>query len=77
MSCKNLCFHDEDVCSNCKKNYIVSSDFYKAKRHADNGYSVGYLVRRKSGDIMGILDRNTDFHALIWIDENTLEKIES
>lgn len=29
MDCNNLCFHSEQHCKYCKKNYDVSSEFYR------------------------------------------------
>lgn len=75
MECSNLCKINEQVCSYCKENYNVSSDFYRAKRYANNCYVVGYLVKDKEGVIHGILNKDTDFYELAWIDEGTLEKV--
>ena len=75
MECSNLCFHSEQTCSYCKKNYDVSSDFYRAKRPINGYYVTGYLVKNKNGEIEGILNKANHFCELAWIDENTLEKI--
>lgn len=45
MECNNLCFHSEQKCNHCKKNYEVSSEFYRARRLANNQWVVGYLVK--------------------------------
>lgn len=75
MDCNNLCFHSERHCEYCKKNYDVSSEFYKGKRPANGCYVVGYLVKNKQGEIQGILNKNTHFTELAWIDEDTIEKV--
>ena len=75
MECSNLCFYSEQSCLYCQKNYDVSSDFYKAKRPANGQYVIGYLVKNKSSEIEGILNKAHHFCELAWIDENTLEKI--
>ena len=75
MECSNLCFHSKQTCSYCQKNYDVSSDFYRAKRHINSYYVTGYLVKNKNGEIEGILNKDNHFCELAWIDENTLEKI--
>lgn len=40
MDCNNLCFHSEQHCEYCKKNYDVSSELYKGKRPANGCYVV-------------------------------------
>jgi len=75
MDCNNLCFYSEQHCEYCKKNYDVSSDFYRSKRPVNGCYVVGYLVKNKQGEIQGILNKNTHFAELAWIDETTLEKL--
>lgn len=77
MKCDNLCFHSEQTCRHCKENDVVSSEFYRAKRPANNQWVVGYLVKNKSGKIEGILNKDNDFHELAWIIESTLEKIQN
>lgn len=47
MDCTNLCFHSEQTCEHCKKNYIVSSEFYRAKRPTNGQWVTGYLVKNK------------------------------
>ena len=75
MECNNLCFHSEQTCAYCKANYEVSSDFYRARRPANNQCVTGYLIKNKKDEIEGILNKNNHFCELAWIDENTLEKI--
>lgn len=75
MECSNLCFHNEQTCSYCRKNRDVSSDFYKARRPVNGHYVTGYLVKNKNGEIEGILNKDNHFCELAWIDENTLEEI--
>lgn len=76
MECSNQCFHNKRTCSWCKENRDVSSDFYRAKRPANGYYVTGYLVKDKEGRIEGILNKDTQFYELAWIDESTLEKVE-
>lgn len=75
MNCDNLCFHSEQHCEYCKKNYDVSSGFYRGKRPANGCYVAGYLVNNKQGKIQGILNKNTHFAELAWVDESTVEKV--
>lgn len=75
MECKNLCRGNNDTCNYCKRNYIVSNDEYKAKREVNNVYVYGYLVKDKKGKIQGILNKDTHYAELAWIDENTIERI--
>ena len=75
MECSNLCFHLERTCEHCKKNYDVSSEFYRAKRPANNQWVAGYLVKNKNGAIEGILNKDNHFYELAWIDNSTLEEV--
>ena len=75
MECNNLC-HRVSVCEYCKKHYNVSDVFYKAKRQITNGYVVGYLVRNKNEEIQGILNKDSHFYELAFIDETTIEIFE-
>ena len=75
MECTNLCHRSEQVCEHCKKNYDVSSEFYRAKRPTNGCWVIGYLVKNKNGEIEGILNESNQFHELAWIDESTLEKV--
>ena len=74
MECTNLCFHSEQTCEYCKKNYDVSSEFYRAKRTANNQWVTGYLVKNEKGNIKGILNKDNHFYELAWINDSTLEK---
>ena len=75
IECTNLCYHSERTCNHCKKNYDVSSEFFRAKRPANGCWVTGYLVKSKDGKIEGILNKNNRFHELAWIDDSTLEKV--
>lgn len=75
MNCDNLCFRSERICNHCKKNYDVSSGFYKPKRPTNDCYVVGYLVKNKQGKIQGILNKDTQFNEFARIDESTVETI--
>lgn len=75
MECNNLCFHSEQTCEYCRKNHDVSSEFYRARRPANNQWVTGYLVKNKEGRIEGILNKSNHFHELAWIIEETLEKV--
>lgn len=75
MDCNNLCFHSEQTCAYCKANHEVSSEFYRARRPANNQWVTGYLVKNKNGEIEGILNKSNHFHELAWIIEDTLEKV--
>lgn len=75
MECNNLCFHSEQTCEYCKANQEVSSEFYRARRPANNKWVTGYLVKNKKGEIEGILNKNNHFQELAWIIEDTLEKV--
>ena len=75
MNCSNLCFHSKHMCEYCKKNYNVSSEFYIGKRPVNGCYVVGYLVKNKQGEIQGILNKNTQFKELAWVDESTIKKV--
>lgn len=44
MDCNNLCFHSEQHCEYCKKNYDVSSELYKGKRPANGCYVVDWWI---------------------------------
>jgi len=59
-----------------KKNYEVSTDFYKAKRYINNSWVIGYLVKLKNnGEIQGILNKDSSFMELAYIDVNTVTKL--
>lgn len=76
MECKNQCNHSKETCEACKKNYDVSSEFYTGKR-PQNGQSVtGYLVKDKKGHIQGILNKDTRFYELAYVDEKTVREAE-
>jgi hypothetical protein len=76
MECNNLCRRDEKHCEYCQKTYIVSTEFYRARRPVNNMWVIGYLVKTKDGRIEGILNKANDFHELAWINEETLELYE-
>ena len=76
MECNNLCKRDTKHCEYCQKNRIVSTEFYRARRPANNAWVIGYLVKTKDGRIEGILNKANDFHELAWIKEETLELYE-
>jgi hypothetical protein len=76
MECNNLCRRDEKHCEYCQKTYIVSTEFYRARRPVNNAWVIGYLVKTKDGRIEGILNKANDFHELAWIKEETLELYE-
>ena len=71
--CTNLCYRSDKTCEYCKKNRIVSTEFYRARRPANNAWVIGYLVKTKDGVVEGILNKANDFHELAWIKEETLE----
>lgn len=75
MDCKNLCFRSEVQCEYCRKNYIVGSDFYRARRPANNQWVTGYLIKNLKGELLGILNKTNSFNELAWILEGTLEKV--
>ena len=78
INCNRLCkqYANETLCTYCKNNYIVSENFYKAKRIVNNLFVSGYLVKNKySNQIIGIMNKSTCFAELAWIDESTLEEI--
>lgn len=75
MECMNLCKYSARTCEHCKKNYDVSSEFYRAKRTVNDSWVIGYLVKNKAGEIQGILNKSNCFQELAWIDESTLEKV--
>jgi hypothetical protein len=75
MSCNNLCFHSEQTCAYCRANHEVSSEFYRAKRPANDCWVTGYLVKNKNGEIKGILNKDNHFYELAWIIEDTLEEV--
>ena len=75
MECKNLCksYRSESACKSCKKDRIVSEEFYVAKRANSDEEVRGYLVtNRHNGWIEGILNADTDFYELAFIDDSTL-----
>lgn len=76
MECNNLCRRDEKHCEYCQKTYIVSTEFYRARRPVNNAWVIGYLVKTKDGKIEGILNKANDFYELAWIKEETLELYE-
>ena len=47
--------------------------FYKAKRQVTDGYVIGYLVKNKNGEVQGILNKDSDFYELAFINESTIE----
>lgn len=76
--CKNLCnaFVSIDTCNYCQNNYEVSTEFYKAKRYISDSWVIGYLVKLKNnGEIQGILNKNTNFAELAYIDESTITQL--
>lgn len=73
MECNNLCKRSEKHCEYCKKNRIVSTEFYRARRPANNAWVIGYLVKNKEGVIEDILNKANNFHELAWIKPETLE----
>lgn len=74
MSCNKLCKMNEKQCQYCKKTYIVSDEFWRAKRASFNEYVVGYLVKNKSnGAVAGILTSASQYYELAFVDESTLE----
>lgn len=75
IECDNLCFHSEQTCTYCKKNYDVSHEFYRARRQVNSNLVVGYLVKNKNGRIEGILNKSNHFFELAWIVDSTLEKV--
>ena len=56
-----------------KITYIVSDVFYKAKRQVTDGYVIGYLVKNKNGEVQGILNKDSGFYELAFINESTIE----
>ena len=74
--CSNLCYKSDKTCEYCKKNKIVSTEFYRARRPANNAWVVGYLVKNKEGQIEGILNKANNFSELAWIIPETLELYE-
>lgn len=52
---------------------IVSTEFYRARRPANNAWLIGYLVKNKEGVIEGILNKANNFHELAWIKPEALE----
>lgn len=76
MECNNLCKRDTRGCEYCQKNRIVSTEFYRARRPANNAWVIGYLVKNKEGKIEGILNKANNFHELAWIKPETLEPYE-
>ena len=47
MKCPNFCCESERTCKHCQENYVVSTEFYSAKRANSNARVIGYLVRDK------------------------------
>lgn len=74
--CTNLCYRSDKTCEYCKKNRIVSTEFYRARRPVNNAWVIGYLVKNKEGKIEGILNKANNFYELAWIKEETLELYE-
>ena len=74
MKCNNLCktFVHKETCEHCQENYIVSSEFYRAKRASCDHYVTGYLVKDKEGKVQGILNKDMDFQELAYINETTI-----
>lgn len=73
VECNNLCKGSEETCKHCKEHYIVSEEFYVGLRPSNGQEVVGYLVKNKDGVIQGILNRDTNFSELAWVDEGTVE----
>lgn len=74
--CTNLCanYCNEVTCKYCKENYEVSKSWCIAKRELDSaGYVVGYLVQDKNGVCKGILNKDSDYQELAFIDSDTVE----
>ena len=72
MECNNLC-RTVSICEYCKNHYNVSDAFYKAKRQVTDGYVIGYLVKNKNGEVQGILNKDSGFYELAFINESTIE----
>ena len=72
MECNNLC-RIVSICEYCKNHYNVSGVFYKAKKQVTDGYVIGYLVKNKNGEVQGILNKDSDFYELAFINESTIE----
>ena len=72
MECNNFC-RTVSIYEYCKNHYNVSDIFYKAKRQVADDYVIGYLVKNKNGEVQGILNKDSDFYELAFINESTIE----
>lgn len=71
--CNNLCYHSDETCKYCRENWIISKEFWKAKRMHNDTIVAGYLVKGKDGNVEGILNKYVHFYELAYIDESTLQ----
>ena len=80
IECNRLCkqFLREDTCKMCQNEYIVSDTFYTGKRPMGDYTVIGYLVRSKrTGNIIGILNKNTYFKELAWVETNSVKEVDN
>ena len=78
ITCDNLCRNcfSQEHCQYCKKNYIVSTEEYRALRPASHAWVYGYLVRNKcDNSIHGILNKANHYAELAWIEADTWELV--
>ena len=80
IECNRLCkqFLSEGTCKMCQSEHIVSDTFYTGKRPAGDCTVTGYLVRSKrTGNIIGILNKNAQFKELAWVEANSVKEVDN